>query len=379
MADTRCADPGLQLEVDLMILEYMLYQATKARLQALRAEQERQGAKALRPVLIFDSFLRLFNSNHPRHVKSTELLFNIKILEFLMLVGADPVEHFADGHSRSLKKEASENRTRRQRWASLRRAQAQELGVVPAPSKDGLSHIIERQIYGSWDNQGQHGHVVHDDSTGTLFGILPRFMEISAEMAGIFGEPNDDWAKIASEFMLQASLECLRSRMETGTCDGPGLEECFAWGFINDDHDVPSDEIPKDQQDLEAASKELFRHESEDSHEILQEEKPLWTEMRHQYLSEFSIADDASINSQDWRLERLTAKYPPANFQVTLVNYIESVWDIHNEAFGRPILVEIEQGHMKSLNIEGEDFDNFITKVGLRKNSSDLLTFKFKL
>jgi hypothetical protein len=377
MADTRCADSSLQLDVDLMVLEYTLHQATNARLEALQAEAGHQKTDSTRLILIFETLLRLFDTNHSKYIKPKELLFNIKILELLVLVTSGSAEDLAESHVRDLKKQASENRTRRQRWAKLRRAQARRPEAVPTPSQNSLAHMIECQIYGSWDSQEPQKDVLQEDFTATLFGLLPRFMEISAEMASIAGEPNAGWARIASEFMLQASMECLRSKMETGKCDGPSLEECFAWGFINDDHDLSSSDLPRHQQDLEIAIKELFRRESEYADEILQEEKPMWTDIRHQYLSEFSIADDASANSQDWRLERLTAKYPPADFQDTLVHYIESVWDNHNEAFGVPILVEIEQGHMKSLNIEGKDFDKFMSNVGLRKNSSNLLTFNF--
>lgn len=37
MSDTRCADPTLQIDVDVMVLEYLLYQATRAQFQALES------------------------------------------------------------------------------------------------------------------------------------------------------------------------------------------------------------------------------------------------------------------------------------------------------------------------------------------------------
>ena len=36
MADTRYADPDLQLDVDVMSFEYLLYQATKAQFRSLK-------------------------------------------------------------------------------------------------------------------------------------------------------------------------------------------------------------------------------------------------------------------------------------------------------------------------------------------------------
>lgn len=379
MADTRCADSDLQIDVDLMILEYALYHATRVRLEALQAEDEGGNSEATRLVLVFDTFIRLFNQNHPEYVKSAQLLFNIKILEFLVLLSARPSKDFSDSHAHNLRKEASQNRATRRRWLDLRHTQAQQPGVVATLSKADLSHSIERQVYAAWDRCVQNEDASSDDSAGSLFHLLPRFMEISAEIASLLsGDPNESWMNIACEFMLQASLESLRSQEEIGTrghgVDRPGLEECFGWGFIN--YEMVTRNIPHNQHDLEVAINELFRRESNNPDEVLQEENPLWRDVRAQYLSEFSIADDASVQSQDWRLVRLTKKYPLNDFYGRLVNYMQKVWEHHCECCGIPILAEIEQGHIRSLQIEGQEFDNFMVKVGLRKDSSGLMKFK---
>jgi hypothetical protein len=376
MADTRCADPELQLDVDLMILEYALYHATKARLEALQAEDEGRNGEATRLVLVFDTFIRLFNQNHPEHVKSAQLLFNLKILEFLVLLSAGPAKDFSDVHAHSLRKEASQSRETRQRWLDLRHTQAQQPGWVAALSKADLSYSIERQIYAAWDHSVHNEDASSDDSAGSLFHLLPRFMEISAEIASLLsGDPNESWMNIACEFMLQASVESLRSQVGIGVGgDRPGLEECFGWGFINYELATPS--ISHNHYDLEVAINELFRRSSDNPDEVLQEEDPLWRDVRAQYLSEFSIADDASVQSQGWRLDRLTQKYPPNDFHDNLVNYIEKVWEHHCECCGIPVLAEIEQGHIRSLQVEGQEFDNFMVNVGLRKDSSGLLKFK---
>lgn len=66
MADTRCANPAYQLDVDIMILEYVLYHAIKCQLAVLTPSaeagesphtcvelQNRQG-EAARLVAVFD-------------------------------------------------------------------------------------------------------------------------------------------------------------------------------------------------------------------------------------------------------------------------------------------------------------------------------------
>lgn len=381
MADTRCADVELQLDVDVMILEYTLYQATKAQLEALQAEDDGKNIEATRLVLIFDTFVRHFNQHHPDYVKSAQLLFNLKLLEFLVLLSTVRLGEFPDNHAHHLRKEASGNYEARQRWLDARNCQALQPGVLAASSHADLTYRAEHQVHTKWDNCTLNPDTDYDDSTCSLFHLLPRFMEITAEIASLLGgDPNEKWMEIAGEFMLQASVESLRPQVGIDAENSHtlqsrvGLEECFAWGFINYELSRPS--ITQDQHELDVAINELFRRQSDNSDELLHEENPLWRNMRAKYLSEFIIADDASLQSQEWRLERLAQTYPLDTFHEKLANYIAKVWEGHGQCCGIPVLAEIEQGHIKSLHIEGGDFDNFMVNVGLRKDPSGLLKFK---
>ncbi|KEF62498.1 uncharacterized protein A1O9_00471, partial [Exophiala aquamarina CBS 119918] len=361
MADTRCADVELQLDVDVMILEYALYQATKARLEAFECGDEDKNLEATRLVLIFDAFIHLFNQSHPDYEKSPQLLFNLKILEFLVLFSAVRSGDFSANHAQHLQKEAARNYEVRQRWLAARTS-----------THGDLCFRLERQVYSKWEQSVLNPDIDHDGSFWSLFHLLPRFMEISAEIASLLsGDPNEKWMDIAGEFLLQTSVDCLRSPIDIGIADdafvvAPGLETCFAWGFVS--YELVRPDIPQDQQELDVAINELFRRSSDRSNELLNEENPLWTKIRAKYLSEFMITDDASVQSQEWRLERLTQAYPLDEFHDKVVNYIENVWDHHCQCYGIPVLAEIEQGHVRSLEIEGQDFDNFMAKVGLRKD-----------
>ncbi|KAL6240799.1 hypothetical protein RBB50_012214, partial [Rhinocladiella similis] len=100
-------------------------------------------------------------------------------------------------------------------------------------------------------------------------------------------------------------------------------------------------------------------------------EDPEWTQTRSQWLSEFSIATDASSQSQSCRLDRLSVKFPLEEFQTKLTTFMQSVWDLFcKDLNGKPVLAQIEEGHIKSLGIEGPAFEEFLDHVGLKKRKS---------
>jgi len=384
MADMRCANVELQLDVDVMILEYMLYQATNALLQALQADDEDKNTEATTLVLAFDTFIRYFSHHHPDYVKSDQLLFNLKILEFLVLVSDLRSGSSSDKHAQHLRKEASRNYEARQRWLDARRVQAQQPESLAASSQANFPYHIEGQLHTTWDHRILHRDTESSHSTWSLFHLLPRFMEITAEIGSLLsGDPNERWMDIAGEFMLQGGVESLRPQVGIDAENSStlqrrvGLEECFAWGFIDYRLALRPSGITNDQPDeLHLAINELFRRPSDSADVILQEENPMWTSMRAKYLSEFMIAEDASFQSRESHLERLSQTYPREGFHDKVANYIEKVWEHHGQCCGIPVLAEIEQGHIKSLDVEGQDFDDFMIKVGLRRDAFGLLKFK---
>jgi hypothetical protein len=46
MGDTRCADPALQLDVDTMMFEYLLYNAIQSQIRAMEEKNNRSGNNA---------------------------------------------------------------------------------------------------------------------------------------------------------------------------------------------------------------------------------------------------------------------------------------------------------------------------------------------
>lgn len=375
MADTRCADPELQLDVDIMILEYTLYQAIRALFESLSsgAHNEIKATEAARLVIIFDSFVRLFNQNHPSHAQLVEFHLQLDILELLVLLSSRSSivpPQFADAMSDGLSKHAMRNLEARRKWIAAREKQNQRLGKQPAYSDADVAQDVEQQIYSAWKTQEAKQPVASQHPIqALLFDLLSRFMDISTTFMALIDQyPNDNWIELACEFMLQASLESLRLQLRNRGADRlPQLDDCFAWGYVGVNSDSTADgSAPPEARDLVNS---LFLP-SPDSGLDVNAENPSWTRRRMNFLSEFSIAFDASSQSQSSRLERLENKYPPGIFQDKLITALRSIWDniCGETGYGKPVLVQIEEGHLKSLDIDGAEFDVFLAKVGLEKH-----------
>ncbi|RVX74875.1 hypothetical protein B0A52_01152 [Exophiala mesophila] len=408
MADTRCANPELQFDVDMMMLEYALYHATRAHLDALSDDcmNPDQAEEANRLLSIFDTLMRLFNLNHAGYVKSGELCLGLKLLEFLVLLSSiardnDNQQHtFSAAHQQALRTDGLQALRSRRAWLAARNAE-------PMSSQGNISLHVEEQIYNAWtvvkarptnnDNPSSSLTVFKPN----LFQLIPRFMDISGDiMAAIRQDPNETWAKIAGEFMLQASLDSLRMQIPVskGTASPAGprpplLEECFAWGYVqnppgddawlvNDlfrEHPDLDDDNNDDNDDVTVSGTTTTATTKTTAATISPPvETPLWTETRARFLSEFHIADAASTSSQTCRLDRLEAKYPPSQFVQTLVGFMRQIWATvcDEQMLGTPLLVQIEEGHLKSLGVQGAAFDDFLVRVGLRPDYGGLLKLK---
>ncbi|KIV96688.1 hypothetical protein PV10_00521 [Exophiala mesophila] len=409
MADTRCANPELQFDVDMMMLEYALYHATKAHLDALSDDcmDPDQAGEASRLLSIFDTLMRLFNLNHAGYVKSGELCLGLKLLEFLVLLSSIAREDdnqlllqqqhtFSAAHQQALRSDGFQALRSRRAWLAARNAE-------PMSSQGSLSLYVEKQIYNAWTVKVRPTNNKPSSSSPVfkpgLFQLIPRFMDISGDiMAAIRQDPNETWTEIAGEFMLQASLDSLRMQIpvskDTASPAGPRpprLEECFAWGYVQN---PPGDnawlindlfrehpDIDDDDDDVTTRSDTTTKTKTKTPAATISSpvvETPLWTETRARFLSEFHIADAASTSSQTCRLERLEAKYPPAQFVQTLVGFMRQIWATvcDDQMLGTPLLVQIEEGHLKSLGVQGAAFDDFLVRVGLKPDYGGLLKLK---
>ena len=382
MADTRCADPELQLDVDVMILEYTLFQAVEAQFQTLldRLQEDVKRSRALRTVSTFDYFIQIFNQHHPTYEHPPEFDFRLDILEFLVLLSSllsGYLTVLPEGMLKGLQERVEYDLKPRRRWLAHRERQFRRLEKRPAMSSStDVNREVEMQIYAVWSSSETTSPYPTSQTTEALlhFSLLPRFIIISAKFLQVIEQvPNKSWMEVACELMLRASLESLR--LQTQDCVGfdvPTLEECFAWGYIDSGGIVAGNVTALCDEELSELINDLFRAPA-DAEPIVDEENPDWTRPRFDTVSEFSIAADASLSSQGCRLERLADKYPLEAFQQKLIGALQNIWELscRDYIFGKPVLADIEEGHLKSFGIEGPQFDEFAATVGLNSSFED--------
>ncbi|OAL27811.1 hypothetical protein AYO20_09664 [Fonsecaea nubica] len=405
--DTRCADPGLQLDVDLMVLEYTLFRAVEAHLDALcggrcQHDYEDDDDKAIygpqqRMLVIFDSFLNVFNHHHPCYEQSAEFNYRLQVLEFLVLLLYRRTQIIVTERS-SANSSGGFNRTMsdlkdRRRWLARRerdsRVGIHEGSTAAGENEQARAWDLEQRIYSTWDaTRPPHAPSASPPtalppSPSLLSPLLPRFMAISASFVDVVRQrPDDFWMDVACEFMLQASLESLRLRSRGGGSIEclPRLEDCFAWGYLGDldtslNGEGDAHPASYDNHDHEETAEEeteafnnLFRSTPGECPRNI--EHPSWTQLRLDTLQEFSVVGGDSSTaaaSQTRRLERLVEKYPRAEFQHRLALLLRAMWEFscREHLLGKPVLVEIEEGHVKSRGLEGAEFDKFAARVGL--------------
>lgn len=399
MDDTRCADPDLQLDVDTMILEYTLFRAIEAQFQRLSngAGAEPEEKALLRPLLIFNAFIQIFNEHHPDHEHSPEIIWQLDILEFLVLLCAVAYPSWpllTDTTSDQVKERAKREVRARRRWLATRERHFRRLEKQPASTTSSISQAnvsrdVENQICAAWKSNQTETSSSEPQITDAilLFSLLPRFMIISAKFWDMMDEsdvhPNENWMSVACELMLRASIEVLQLRTKNlGSDSLPSLEDCFAWGYIepsvlyDDNEDDKITTTTTSDPEIAELINLMFRSptpspdttESASALQTVSSENIQWTALRTETLSEFCIAPDSTTSSQCSRLDRLADKYPRLQLAQKLVKFVQSIWTLccDEELFDKPVLVELEEGHLKSRGIDaGVDFEAFAARVGL--------------
>lgn len=380
MADTRCANSGLQLDVDLMILDYLLYQTISAYFDYLSddSREKDKSDKVGRHHILFHTFVHQFKLNHPSHRQDAEMSFKLDILEFLVLLfnQASTALEFSDETRERFGTQTAANIDLRRTWLAAHERHIRRLRQQQPDFPDNeLSRDLEEALCSAWCPQDSSMATTSSEhSRGPLlFDLLERFMSISANTMDVIEQDiSSMWVEFACHFMLQASLESLQLRLQGGGEPEslPRLEDCFAWGYIDldvltEDEDHYSALIDDGKVDL---VNNLFRASASADGKNCNRENPMWTRFRSGYLQEFSISLSAATElSQTCRLERLAAKYPVHIFLDRLVTVLQHMWAsiCQDGAMGKPVLVEIEEGHLKSLDIEGPAFQDFMARVGL--------------
>ncbi|RMZ77762.1 hypothetical protein DV737_g4206, partial [Chaetothyriales sp. CBS 132003] len=412
MEYTRCSDPEYQLEADVLILEYLLYQALKSFFQSvntpLSSSESNSALKAERinaydsELRAFDFFMRNFRAQHPSHELEVGTRWNIRLLELVLLLqqhreysAGNQADDFAMcAESRQLELQERRDVLRQRRtWCRARSSSP--------PSQVDRSDIhIEDAIFRAWADHEpaarQGGSTQHHHSL-PLFGVLHRFMALTAEIADVMGTLKEKLMRLACDIMLQTALQVLSSSPSfsspTTTRDAsanapdvppdsalplPTLSDIFAYGYVTDDHHSNSNPSTSSFSSLESSMNQMFSHiptpesnthdknngeHNDNKSPLPPTEIPAWTAMRHNTILEFQIPSRPTNHEAVFsaRLGRLKHKYPYAPVEAAVLRCLEHFWILNQDPNlrGKPVLVQIEEGGLQGLS--NDEFAAFLS------------------
>lgn len=247
----------------------------------------------------------------------------------------------------------------------------------------------------------------------SLQDLMPRFLDLSAEVANCMGHVNAQWFQLAAEFMLQCALERIEwiasiSEPDLHTESHPVLDgylqwlaECFAWGAapgvkptaslaqsILRSCSIPLDEAtifstqqmlrveqhiigiftskpPTDAESPTNPNNGTDKVPPPESSQL--REEPIWTALRQQYQSqahEYLTHRLAAKPDENPQLS-LQTQHPQHDFLAHLVAFVDGLWCLNMGSINeKPILVQIEEGGIQGLS--QDEFTAFLGRVGLK-------------
>lgn len=368
MVDNRCANPAYALDVDEMTLEYLLYNATKARLTHFKSRREpgddslNASANSATTLLqVFDQFLELFKCNHPDYDFSLGLEFNIKLLQFLVLFTHRKSPQALSQSSRDQLKQSSQQTSfLRMKWWDMYRAawghNAAEYSIIES----------WRGFFASPAGTANEKTTTHHHAEATnfvpLLDLLPHFLDLSANMAANLGQDvTKQWMALAAEFMLQSAWE-KHVYLDAESNEEP-LKIAFGWGRWDRrelENTLMSAEASVEVKAAEMRVNTIFITCDEEAAGL---EIPAWSKVRLEYLSAFGTPPagiDSVKHAQRWQVKQLreiAERFPVQVFDGKIMEYLEGLWKLGR----KPLLVEIEEGKIAGLT--GEEFENFMKNV----------------
>ncbi|KAK5114325.1 hypothetical protein LTR62_002576 [Meristemomyces frigidus] len=353
--ETREPAGGTSLDVDIMILDYLAYEATAACF-TIRSSKQDQPAKLLKSLhrhfAMTNDFVATFRDRHPDYTSDADLRFRLMLLQLVTLFTQRLTHNASTQTPAALARLRETNIARAREWigtaerlpsaafypelydgpagflskADLERNRAQVLHSLSVPPE--LAETEEDAHYGT-------------EACVSLLDILPHFMRVSAarvEMTS--GSLNEAWMIMAAEFCLQAALE---QYLVCGAAGTDVIDEAFAWG--------------------KRAVDEMTMHESPGADDevndmftdaVHEEEVKEWAGVRDAYLSPLFYPETTHA-SKDLLgiLQDAAAEHPVAAFDATILSYLQAM----AQSISKPVLVQLECGQLDGMSkAETQDF-----------------------
>lgn len=189
----------------------------------------------------------------------TTLRFRLNLLRFITLFSRRLIPTPVTPSVSSLKSLRTVHQNRARKWHRIRPldpyadplftlTHAEDLPLKAHQLQICRTHVLNKfSIKGHEDLTRFYG----SEGSISLMDLLPTFMELSADRAGMDNNITERWMELAGEFMLQSTLEKI---LYFGGGGREALEEGFAWGFLpgledDDDNDDANEKMDIDNHD----------------------------------------------------------------------------------------------------------------------------------
>ncbi|OQO08061.1 hypothetical protein B0A48_06854 [Cryoendolithus antarcticus] len=347
-------DAQVSLDVDVLIIDYVTYQATIALLAEAKstAGDSKGGISAAHNLEMTNAFLAIFKAKYADYQVDDELDFRILLLKFVTLYVRRSSCNASSPTPEALKALRVRNQQRAVHWIGnaerapthgrhvesfdqdlplpledLERNRADVLSSLNAPAED---EAYEDAFYGT-------------SSSLALLDLLPLFMEVSATRNGMSESTlTVQWMELAGSFILQACLEMYSVR---GAAGSDAIDEAFAWGFESRETTTTGDDLPE----VDA----MFECEDEEG-EVLG-----WAEIKQRYLDELIPRGGESQTPVAAHLESLAAAHSVAGLHRKLLHLLNAL----NASMSPPVLAQLENGSLEGFTLE--QTAEFLEECGL--------------
>ena len=351
MEDTKTA-----LEVDHMILDYLLFQAIHACLDKTNV------GLCLSQV---DQFTRLFTSRYPAYRPDTELHFRQLLLQLVTLVTQRYVRCPATPAKASLQSLRDSNQARAREWIgdASRLPTANHnmnpfdnaLPIVANELEENRAHVLKSIDVPAEDDAYEDAFYGTSECV-SLLDILPLFMRISAACHSMFScPPTETWMSLAAAWILQA---CLEQYLVFGSSGSDAIDEAFAWGPKRSEEEQDEDE-DEEMPDATAPTNEKKRKEDPFCLDMDDEDIELWNSIKTRALETILSAEKQYWKDVASHLAAVWDKQTLAKTEKEIVGFLKSL----AECIPEPVLVQLQKGQLQGMS--REETSKFIKECGI--------------
>lgn len=339
-------DVETSLEVDHMILDYLLYQALDACFNEPHSSWNDQGSSVERSLLQVDEFHALFKTRYPKYKLDGEITFRLELLQLVALFTQRLRRNSTTPTRASLQRLREKNAARARGWIEhAARIPTASFDIdlfdsaFPIPHDElerNRSRVLDRIGLPSED-EAHEGTFYGTKDSVSLLDLLPLFMKVSASCSnGLELTLGNPWMKLATDLMIQA---CLEQYLAFGASGTDAIDESFAWGYKT--------MAGKEQEDVNTNVGQTEEHD-EEYNIMFKDEDDMkevagWADFKREVLETLLFSEERDLLPH---LMRVEAQHPYSDCDKNTTLFLQSL----SKIIPKPVLVQLEEGQLDHMS-----------------------------